>query len=154
MDNIPCSYSDDVPHDDLSRSNRFNFNLGDDIYDENYDTYLEITDEILDGIFAAEECGEVTTTDEEEDKDDNTSDCDCDWKISTHEESDYKTYFQDDSLSQVLKQATLPEDKEHHSIIHHLVQYFLPFATPAHSALFIIILSIINISYSIWEGEF
>ena len=112
--------------------------------------YFVITDDILDGIFSAEECGVASS----EDTSDDSSDCDCDWKIFTGYGGGGSSDIQEEPPWQVEVQPIQPADGEHHATIQHLVQFCLRFSTPAHSALCIIILSIINISYSIWEGEF
>ena len=75
---------------------------------------LDITNEILDGIFSAEDWGEATT----EDKDD-SSDCDCDCKVSTlNDDSDHETVLLKGSPGRAIL-----VDKEHNSIIQHIVQF-------------------------------
>eukprot|EP00092_Neocalanus_flemingeri_P001721 GFUD01001838.1.p1 GENE.GFUD01001838.1~~GFUD01001838.1.p1 ORF type:complete len:112 (+),score=23.93 GFUD01001838.1:177-512(+) len=88
--------------------------------------YLEITDEILDGIFPPEEVGKVTTPDKEE-------------LVSAN----YDTDFDKDSLFQETIKDFLKADREHFALLHHLVQLYLPYATPQCSAIFIIIFTII-----------
>ena len=126
-------------------------------YRESDFAYLGISEEILDGIFAAEDCGEASR----EDIDYDSSDCDCDWTsytgygggASTDGKSYLKIDIQENSSRQVEVQDNLQADRDN-SIFHHVVQGCLPYATPGFSFLCIIIISIIDIGYSIWEGEF
>ena len=147
------THASDVPNFAITENDDEDINVAhfDDTNKESDEPYLAITNEILDGIFAAEDCRKVTIEDKD---DDDSSDCDCDWKICTVDESDFRIASQVDSPWQALLQPVMKGDREHYSIIHHIFQFCLSFATPTHSALFIIILSIIIISYSIWEGEF
>ena len=72
---------------------------------------------------------------------------------STDGKSYLKIDIQENYSRQVEVQDNLQADRDN-SIFHHLVQCCHHFATPGFSFLCIIIISIIDIGYSIWEGEF